>query len=782
MIRLQLFGPPALRDATGEAVGGTVAQRQRVALLALLAVAGESGVSRDRLIALLWPELDGEHARHLLSNSLYGIRKSLGNDVVIGRGDVLLLNPARIRSDVGEFAELIERGDDAAAVDLGEAPFLDGFYLQNAGDFERWAEAERSRFARTRLGALERLATNAEATHDARAALMYWQRLSEADPYNSRVVLRLMRAYAAGGEPAGALELARAHRSVLADELNTALPAEIADLVAQLSRRAADETILPTRAGPLHTVSRPRRPAAGSQSLRAHAPQPSIRGWPRLTWRRAGAASLILVATALAATAVVSDAFRMGRPAPATASVLPRSIAVLPFVNLGAASSDDYFSDGLTEELLNHLAQVEGLRVAARTSVFAYKGVNKDVGDIARALNVGLIVEGSVRRTGRRLRVTAQLVNAADGYHIWSRTWDEEDLADIFEIQEEISRQIVSNVLPQLRDQSPYARGTQDVHAYEEYLRGRFAFWQGTSPENMRSAINHYQNAIARDPRYAAAYAGLADAYMLSPGPPRQKLEAAKVAAQRAIELDSELSEGYVALASINWFYDWDWAAAERNYRRSFSVNRPIYSRCICYVWYLAAIGDMDGAAREAARARSFDPVSLLPMTTLASVYLSAGRRQELRALLPELRAAGMSERGLDGYVAWLEWDEGRRDAALALASEGMVFPDSLATANSWWLAMLAYMYAGTGKTSWAERIAETLDARTRADYVEPLLIASAYAAAGDTARASRWVRHAFQERENLAFYAVLPETRPLQTLPAFHQALRAAHVPLSSD
>jgi adenylate cyclase len=463
-----------------------------------------------------------------------------------------------------------------------------------------------------------------------------------------------------------------------------------------------------------------------------------------------------------------------------------RSIAVLPFVNMSADRDNEYFSDGLTEELLNLLAQVEGLRVAARTSAFAFKGVNEDVGEIGRRLNVETVLEGSVRRTADRLRVTAQLINVADGYHIWSRTYDHRELADIFVIQDEISQAIVANLLPRFAANAAGAHGsTTDVRAYEEYLKGRYAFWQGTAESNLRTAIRHYEAAIERDPGYALAHAGLSDAFMLLGGQhaePHEVFPQAKAAALRALELDEQLAEGYVALASINWFYDWDWAAAERNYRRSFSVNRAIYTRCICYVWYLAMLGDLDAAVREGERARSLDPAGHLPLTTLAQMYYLAGRSADARATLAALEQAGSTSPLIARLSAWLDWDEGRHAAAVArLEALRASFEERsgfAATAPPIAVAELAYMYAQSGRTAQALTLATALRERAQQGYVPAEIVAAAFGAADDADEAARWIDRALRSRSNLGMFSAYPISRALQHVPAYADALRRVGVP----
>jgi adenylate cyclase len=498
---------------------------------------------------------------------------------------------------------------------------------------------------------------------------------------------------------------------------------------------------------------------------------------------RAGAAAVILAL--LLGAYLYAD--RRDAAAGAGAATY-RSIAVLPFVNMTADPDNEYFSDGLTEELLNVLAQVEGLRVAARTSAFAFKGAREDVTEIGRRLNVETVLEGSVRRTGDRLRITAQLISAADGYHIWSQTFEDTDRADIFVVQDEISRAIVKHLLPRFQVPAEALAAhvtTTDVQAHEEYLKGRYAFWQGATENNLRNAIRHYEAAIERDPGYALAYAGLSDAWMLLGGQhaaPREVFPQAKAAALRALELDDQLAEGYIALASINWFYDWDWQSAERNYRRSFSVNRAVYTRCICYAWYLAVLGDLDAAVSEGERARTLDPVGHLPLTTLAQIYYLAGRHHEARAALRALEQAGVTSALIPRLTAWLAWDEGGRAEAVSVLESFVESFGSVerfaGTAPPIAVAELGYMYAGVGRMGEARALATLLRERAGQRYVPPELVASAVAAAGDVAEAAEWVARAHHGRSNLAMFTAYPISRALADVPRYREVLSIVGVP----
>ncbi|MFV2007929.1 MAG: tetratricopeptide repeat protein, partial [Longimicrobiales bacterium] len=268
---------------------------------------------------------------------------------------------------------------------------------------------------------------------------------------------------------------------------------------------------------------------------------------------------------------------RAGRADGEEAADAPRSIAVLPFVNMSDDKDNEYFSDGMTEEILNALTKVPGLRVASRTSSFAFKGQAKDVLEIAEDLRVDSVVEGSVRKAGERVRVTAQLISADDGYHLWSETYDG-DLEDIFRLQDEIARSIVEALKIELvgsKDALLVEAETEDVEAYTHYLQGRF-FFNRFQENDLERSLEQYRQALEHDPKYGRAYAGIADTWMQLADDwvaPDQSYPEAKAAAQKAIDLDESLAEAHTALGKVHGWFEWDFDRAELALRRAVATN-----------------------------------------------------------------------------------------------------------------------------------------------------------------------------------------------------------------
>lgn len=466
-----------------------------------------------------------------------------------------------------------------------------------------------------------------------------------------------------------------------------------------------------------------------------------------------------------------------------------QSVAVLPFANLSTDAENEAFSDGLTEELLNVLAQVKGLRVPARTSSFAFKNVNHDITEIGHKLGVEMVLEGSVRKAGDRLRITTQLIRVTDGSHVWSNTYDRQ-LSDVFAIQEEIAEAIVKQLLPRVTKGSEGASlvhtATSSLDAYESYLQGRHQFWQQGGEEGLRRAAAFFEVAIEQDPEYAIAYAGLSDAYMLLGGsgfaPPNDVFPRSKEAALKALELDDRLAEGYVALASINWLYDWDWAAANRNYRRSFSVNPLLHTRCVCYAWYLAVTGDLDAAVLEAERARTMDPLARLPRIIAAWMYYLSGRTADAEGELQAIFAMSASDGSARRIRAWMHWDAGRRDAAIAELEQVRADWDSrggfAAKGPQVMVAELASMYALAGRRSAAEPLLAALTERAGRQYVPPEYVAAVHAALGADDEAKQWIERAFDNRSNLAQFNAQPLSVPLRGKGWYRQVMDRVGLP----
>jgi adenylate cyclase len=350
-----------------------------------------------------------------------------------------------------------------------------------------------------------------------------------------------------------------------------------------------------------------------------------------------------------------------------------KSIAVLPFVNMSADPENEYFSDGISEEILNALTRVEGLQVTARTSSFSFKGKNEDVRQVGIKLGVSTILEGSVRRAGKKIRITAQLINTGDGYHIWSEVYDS-DLEDIFEVQDEISLKIVNRLKENfaIADKKEHIIKpvTENLDAYNLYLKGRY-HWNKSNPEDIRKAIKTFEEVIHIDPGFALPYCALSYCYsfMGSTGlmPPAQAFPKAKDYTLKAIELDPNHAESHLSLATIKFFHNWDFDGAEVSLNKalSLSLNSSLINQV--HGWFLIAKGDFNKAIEKMQQAVILDPLSLPLMSNLGDAYSFAGRFDEALAQYDKIIEMDPSyRRGFEGrgmiFLALGEYEKAVKD------------------------------------------------------------------------------------------------------------------------
>ncbi len=462
------------------------------------------------------------------------------------------------------------------------------------------------------------------------------------------------------------------------------------------------------------------------------------------------------------------------------ASATHHSIVVLPFTNMSSDPENEFFADGITEEIINALAQIEDVRVVARTSAFSFKGKHVDLRTVGECLKVTTVLEGSVRKSGNRLRIMAQLINVADGCHLWSERYDRE-LQDIFEVQDEIARTIANRLKVTLRAerQKPLVRvGTKNLEAYQLYLKGRF-HWNKRTPDGMQKAIEYFQEAIAEEPTYALAYTGLADTYnlasFLNVFPPAEVMPKAKAAATRALEIDDSLAEAYVSLGYASFTYDWDWTAAGRHFQQALDLN-PSYARNhVFYSLYLSSLGRFEKAVTVAKQALDLDPASPAVSHVLAvQLYLS---RQFDQAIQQSHTTLEMDPHYGVAYAM----------LGQAYASKGYyreAVPDlekylELTRGGATALALLGYAHARLGERNEALRILDKLEVVSKRSFVTGFSFALVYAGLEDKDQAFRWLEKACEERFNrLAYLKVEALWDPLRSDPRFAELLRRVGIP----
>ena len=363
-----------------------------------------------------------------------------------------------------------------------------------------------------------------------------------------------------------------------------------------------------------------------------------LKNHPRLPTRSLGDFELKNVRTPMDIHAVATSGLAIPSPVDLSSSGerAKKSIAVLPFVNMSSDPENEYFTDGITEEILNAVVKFDDLKVTARTSSFAFKDKQEDVREIGRALNVGAVVEGSVRKAGNRVRITAQLVDTADGYHLFSNSYDRV-LEDIFAVQDEIAQTIARELrvlFPVAGAQTPTTvpKLTESSEAYSLYLRGLHC-WNQFTPNTTQEALRHFRDALALDPDFALAHTGVARCYVhlgaQSRLPSEEAYPAAQEAAQRAIELDPEIAMGHVSLGLVRLFYDWDLAAARSCLERAIELNPGSAEARHWAGYYYMASGHFDEFLETAQVAASLDPLSLFALDLLGTAHIFAGRPRE---------------------------------------------------------------------------------------------------------------------------------------------------------
>jgi serine/threonine-protein kinase len=804
---LKLLGSPSIQRPEGELVGGQPAQRHRIALLALLARSPERGVGREKVMGYLWPESSPDHARNLLNVSVYVLRKALGEDALLSAGDQLRLNQQVIQSDVAAFEAAVSAGEYERAVAFYDGPFLDGFFLNNVPEFERWVDRERDRLAGSCAKALEALADASEAGGDPATAAAWWKARAAQDPYDSRVAGRLIRALEAAGNPAAALQHAAIHERLLQDEFDVWPDRATIELVESIRQRRESQQTAPAPAmaeAPSPAVSPAgagdderddQQPVHGAAPSAASKPpeQPSHRtAYGGLLGRVAAMTVAVLALWGLAALlspdnprpGAAIDGLANGAPTSNDergASVdrrepVPRSIAVLPFVNRSADPEEEYLSDGLAEELIGALARIGSLRVAARTSSFAFKGKTGDVTEIGEALNVATVLEGSVRREGDRLMVLAQLIDANDGLLLWSETW-EGRITEVFEIQRDLALRIAAALEAELTPgerERLASRPTEHLEAFTWYLRGRYFFNQRT-PLGYERAIEYFQRATAVDPRYAAAWAGLAGVYSLQGLAGTVDADSARhmsrVAARRATELDAGIAEAHTALGLYLHAYEWNAPAAEREFLQAITLNPTDAPARQAWGNLLAAMGRIDEAIAQKEIAAELDPLMPALSETLAFTLVRAGRLEEAMRQVANALELDSTYWRAHAVLGLVHEQSGHADDAIRAYERA----NTLAGANTHRTrADIARVLARAGRVDEARRLVATLRNDAQRTGSNDPAVATALLALGEVDAAFDWLERGLRQRQpHLAFVRGDARFADLDREPRFADLLR---------
>ena len=450
----------------------------------------------------------------------------------------------------------------------------------------------------------------------------------------------------------------------------------------------------------------------------------------------------------------------------------PKAIAVLPLTNMSADPENEYFSDGMTEEIINALAKVPGLQVASRSSCFAFKGKEVDVHQVGEKLGVGSVLEGSVRKVGNRIRITAQLVNVENGYHLWSETYDRQ-LEDVFAIQDEISRAIVEALRLRLAsDTGQLVVPTKNLEAYNLYLKGRFFFARFTE-SGLRKSIEFFQHVLLQDPGYARAYAGMADCWCSLADDwvaPDDAYPRAKAAATRALQHDPELAEAMTSLGKVLCWYEWDFAGAEKQLRQAVTLNPNYAEAHWAFGSALPAVGLLGEAIGEMRKALTLDPLYPQYSRWLGRFLLYA---KEYEAAIAQSHQT--MELNAEYFQAYLDIGsaclaQGRPEQALEWYRRGQGLESSVRSYDAFIVRALAPL----GRRDEAEEILARLADESRQRYVRAEALAMGYAAVGDLERAFASLERAFQARSGGLIYLHLdPGYEPLRGDPRYAELVR---------
>ena len=426
---------------------------------------------------------------------------------------------------------------------------------------------------------------------------------------------------------------------------------------------------------------------------------------------------------------------------------ISNSVAVLPFANLSADAENEYFCDGLADELLNSLAKIDDLKVAARTSAFSFKGKNVNVSEIGERLGVKNVLEGSVRKSGNRLRISVQLVNASDGFHLWSERYDRE-MQDIFELQDEITLSVTDALKVRLlgKDRDVVLkRYTDDAEAYELFLKGRYYYYK-YSAEGWRRAIEFFEKAIEKEPNYAPAYAGMNSSWgflwFLGFLPAEQAVPQMKAAAIKALEMDENLAEAHLSQAMISFFYDWEWQKAEQEFKRAIALDPHNAEALSFYSMFLGFEERFDEAIDQGGRALAIDPLSMLINMNVGWTYFSAGLFDKTLDQVGKMIEVEPDFYGCYWLRGAIYLSEGEYDNAVNELKKAVSLGGRQIV-----LADLGSAYGLAGKNDEATAILGQLLEMRQREYVPAICMARIYSRIGENDKAIDWLEKAFEER-----------------------------------
>jgi TolB-like protein/DNA-binding SARP family transcriptional activator len=764
MIELRTLGNLELTSPENRDVGHVLAQPRRAALLSYVALATPRGFHRrDTLLALFWPEYDTDQARHALRQSVYFLRRVLGSETIVSRGDdELALAPDRVHCDAWMFQAAIDQGRPADALALYRGDLLAGFHISAAPDFERWLDQERTRLRQLAGEAGWALAAEREREGDAAGAVEASRRAAALSHPDETALRRLMLLLERLGDRAAAVRAYEAFTGTLKAEYELEPSAETQSVVARIRKETArgqpEEAVAP--AGPRVAVV---------------AALPAEAGVIVPTWKRVA----ILVAT-LALFMIAGWAFR-GELRPDTPEI--RRLAVLPLANLTGDDRQEYFVDGMHEALVTDLSQIPELTVISRQSTMQFRGTDRSLPEIARELGVDAVLEGSVFRADDSVRITVQLIRADPEGHVWAGTYHR-DLRNAIALQGEVARAVGRAIHARAAPDSPARLAAPPVspEAQEAYLQGLYHLERQMGSTDLSSADRlavlriaaaNLEHAVALAPEWAAAHARLARCYHWIAssyeelGPEFYKKS--KAAALRALALDPNEAQAHASLGFVLFSHEWEWEGAEREILRALALDPN--SHHWIYARFLFAAGRYDEAATHYRRAEERNPLSLYLKGQLAQAYSCAGRHDEAIAQLEELKVrVGDPPDWLRAAVGTEYLAKGMYPEAIAALESAVEVSDSYPQA----VALLAHGYARVGRAEDSRRLTVWLEQRP-AHWFAPQL----YIALGDTGRAIAMIQAAFERRSEDVLHLRCESVYPaLRNKPQIRKIVRGIGVP----
>ena len=732
MIEFRTLGSVGLRGADGHAAAARTipGQTKRLALLAYLALAENGGFRRrDSIIGLLWPELDDHHARGALRQGLHSLRRVIGEDAIVTRGESEVgVNSSRLWCDAVAFENHHREGEHEAALVLYHGDFLEGFFVSGAAsEFEHWVETRRASLRHAASSSAWLLAEKKRHDGDIEESAVLARKGAALAPTEEAASARLMEFLDTLGDRHGALAVHDELVTRLRSEYDTVPSPETEALVQRVRSRTAPSELMGQRTLPKAGVPGALLPL-GSGALDRSLPAPRVK-------RFFGAGAFLVAA---AAVFILAARFSPG-------SEPVHSVAVMPLEDLNADTSTAYVADGITDQLITDLAQGGVLQVINRRTMMAYRGSGKTPREIASALHTDAVVSGTIQVFGDTVHMTAQLVLARDDRAIWAQTF-EGSRGDLLRMQREAARALTRQMKIALAPNSrslPAAKG-MNPDALDLYIRGRY-YWNKRGPGLLRS-IELFTQALDIDPEFALAWSGMADAYVqlgyASLLAPSDAFPKARAAAAKAIARDSTLAEPHATLAFVKLYYDWDWKGAQAEFDRALQLNPSYATGHEWYALYLAAMGRFDEARAQALRAQELDPLATAIGGTAGWVQYYAGRNAEAGAEL-DIVLRQDTAFALGHFYRGRAY-EAAGDNAAALAQYAATGP-----LHGWvpTIAAEGHVYGRQNRTAEANSVLRRLDSLSRKQYVTAYGVALVHAGLGQRDSAFAWLNRGLQER-----------------------------------